>query len=228
MSWADLNINMLKELKFSHFSKMWKQFKEKKEEKATSCRGFQKIKKSLFLNGIYSNIKKFYISKFFFDLIKQGFIRQGKKGIIDKLMFKVIIHGLQKNKAPKVLWLSNTSIELNLLQLVKLKERKSRRFVRYKIDYMTNKYRLKRGILEVVKSLKQNSNSKLLLEKINGVTNDLKKGLHKANEVRNEYHKTALKWIPYKWKKINKKRDSELNKTQKLNQQKRGKKILKI
>lgn len=195
----NLNLNIFNKLKTVRVSKSIKKYhiikksKLYKNLKLKYLKGLIKTEKNLFFIGTLSNLRKFYLKYFFMDLIKQGFIKKGKKVFMDKFMYNLSTTALKKTKLPKTLLLNYRVILLNLIRLVRLKERKTRRSKRYKVDILMGKSRLKKGILEVVKPLNQSTDSKSLKDKIIGVTEDLKKGSSKANETRNEYHKTALK-----------------------------------
>ena len=189
----------------------------------------KQFKKKTFFKGLESKRNQVYIPMFFMDLLKQGLIRRGRKNIIEKVLSKISLTHIKTKINPKKLWSNYEDILLNLLRFVRLKERKTRRAKRYKIDILKKSFRAKKGMLDVLKNLKR-STTKEVIKQTNNIVEELKKRSNKAIESRNEYLKTAWKATPFKWRKkiIFRKKNEKTKFTTRKNHKIKIKKIYKF
>lgn len=135
----------------------------------------------------------------FFQQMKQFFIKKGKKETIENYFRKFLISRAKINKTNfhEVL---NKSV-LNSTPFVKLKSKKRRKFTIHKIHPMEKDWARRKALGAFTKIVKNQKakNFGLVLDKEFEL---LYSGKSNVQLQRDEYHRTALKAAPFKWRKL--------------------------
>ena len=134
----------------------------------------------------------------YFQEMKQFFIKQGKKETIENYFRKFLISRAKANKVNfhDVL----TKAVLNSTPFVKLKSKKRRKFTIHKVHPIEKNWARRKALgafAKVVKNQKS-KNFGLILDKEFEL---LHTGKSIVQAQRDEYHRTALKAAPFKWRK---------------------------
>ena len=135
----------------------------------------------------------------FFQQMKQFFIKKGKKETIENYFRKFLISRAKLNKTNfyEVL----TKAVLNSTPFVKLKSKKRRKFTIHKIHPMEKDWARRKALSAFTKTVKNQKakNFGLVLDKEFEL---LYSGKSNVQVQRDEYHRTALKAAPFKWRKL--------------------------
>lgn len=134
----------------------------------------------------------------YFQLLKQFFMKKGKKVHIEKLLSDLV---LQRNKEDKNLMQQILKdCADNSMVFVKLKTKKRGKTVKYKLHFLEKEHCERKAIQMLTQNMKTNSKDsfKIRLEK---ELENLALGKSPLTIKRNEYHELALKNAPYTQKK---------------------------
>jgi ribosomal protein S7 len=128
--------------------------------------------------------------------MKQFFLRQGKKNVMEKLFKEYLLNRAQtkKDDLNKILLDSF----MNSVPHVKLKTRRKGKKVMYKVGFVEKEDGMRKALLSFSKNLNENRSVKFAnsLEK---ELENLSSGKSSIMAKRNEIHRIALENAPYSW-----------------------------
>ncbi len=130
----------------------------------------------------------------YFQLLKQFFMKKGKKAHIEKLLFGLLLKRNKENKNPMQQIL--TDCLDNSMLFVKLKTKKRGKLVTYKLQFLEKEQCERKAIQVLAQSMKGNSKDSFKFRLENELEN-LALGKSSLTIKRNEYHDLALKSAPY-------------------------------
>lgn len=160
----------------------------------------------MFLQGTEENLSSYYLSlqKDYLTFLTQYFIKKGKKTKVENL-FRKFFFKLKKRKNPsrrwaKKTWRSFLKCKYNAMYYVRLKIRKRRRRVKYRVTYLESYRWLKKSVLPLAKTVKE-SKLRTFSDAFYKEFLMLRSGKSGITTKRNEYHKLAYMRAPYSWKR---------------------------
>lgn len=160
----------------------------------------------MFLQGTRENLSTYYLSlqKDYLTFLSQYFIKGGNKNKVEnmfqKIFFKVKKRKNQSKRWAKKTWRSFLKCKYNAMYYIRLKIRKRRRKVKYRVTYLESYRWLKKSALPLAKTIKE-SKLRTFSDAFNKEFLLLRSGKSAITVKRNEYHKLAYIRAPYSWKK---------------------------
>ena len=145
---------------------------------------------------------KYYGKNLYLNTLKQFFIKQGKKSILESKFKEYMINpsikktlGWNKKTESKFI-----KCEQNSTPYVKLLLRKRGKRVKYKVTYLQQESRLKKAVLPFSKLVKERKMNSFLISFDKEIEN-LSAGRSQVMVKRDELHQLAFSKAPYSWKK---------------------------
>ena len=131
--------------------------------------------------------------------MKYFFIKQGKKETMENYFRKFLVLRGQANKVDFQQTL--TKAFLNSTPFIKLKSKKRRKFIVYKIHPVDTQWARRKALGSFSKTIKEQKN-KNFYSSLEKEFELLQAGKSNIQLQRDEYHRIALKSAPYKWRKV--------------------------
>lgn len=160
----------------------------------------------MFLQGSQENLSSYYLSlqKDYLTFLSQYFIKKGNKNKVEN-MFRKFFLKLKKRKNlsrrwAKKTWRSFLKCKYNAMYYIRLKIRKRRRRVKYRVTYLESYRWLKKSVLPLAKTVKE-SKLRTFSDAFFKEFLLLRSGKSGITSKRNEYHKLAYMRAPYSWKR---------------------------
>jgi len=135
----------------------------------------------------------------FFQEMKQFFIKGGKKETMENYFRKFLLYRAQGKKGDFYQVL--TKSVLNATPFVKLKSKKRRKFTVHKLHPADKEWARRKALGAFAKTVKDQK-AKNFAGALEKEFELLQSGKSTVQLQRDEYHRTALKSAPYKWRKI--------------------------
>lgn len=128
--------------------------------------------------------------------MKQFFLRQGKKNVMEKLFKEYLINRAQVKKDD----LNKTLLDafMNSVPYVKLKTRRKGKKVLYKVGFVEKDDGMRKALLAFSTSWSKNKGTKFSMSLEKELEN-LSLGKSEIMAKRNEIHRLALENTPYSW-----------------------------
>ena len=136
----------------------------------------------------------------FFQNMKNHFIKRGKKETIENYFRSSLRNRALSKKVNFYGLLSNAM--LSSTPFVRLKEKKRRRYTKYKIYPGVMEWSRRKALSSFSQTLKGSDSGRNLFANLEKELLLLKAGTSTIQAKRDEYHKLALRSAPYRWRKL--------------------------